>query len=152
MVGEPTVNASLNAVSAGLLIAGYRCIRKRRILAHQRCMLSAFAVSTCFLVSYLTYHFHPGVGSVRFSEPAWARPFYLAVLIPHVILAIPVVPAALIVVYFAWRRSFRRHAAVARVALPIWLYVSISGVLVYLLLYVFFPQHHAVVPLGAGSG
>ena len=137
----PNVNAVLNAVSAGFLVTGYRFIRRREVHAHRFCMLSAFVVSVLFLASYLTYHFYPGVGTVRFVEPTWARPIYLAILVPHVILAVPVMPLALLALYQAWRSHFTRHRRLARVALPIWLYVSVTGVLVYIMLYILFPQH-----------
>ena len=137
----PNVNAALNAISAGLLVTGYRFIRRREILAHKRCMVAAFVTSMLFLVSYLTYHFYPGIGTVRFVDPAWARPIYLAILVPHILLAVPVVPLAVFVLYKALRKNFTTHRRVARIALPIWLYVSVTGVLVYVMLYILFPQH-----------
>lgn len=137
----PNVNAALNAISGGLLVVGYRSIRRREIDRHRRCMTAALIASVLFLASYLTYHFYPGVGSVRFVDPAWMRPIYLVILVPHVILAVPVVPLALITLYQARRSNFARHRKIARITLPIWLYVSVTGVMVYLMLYVLFPQH-----------
>ncbi|GIX05952.1 MAG: hypothetical protein KatS3mg115_0355 [Candidatus Poribacteria bacterium] len=136
----PHLNASLNGLSALFLLGGYRAVRQKRLLQHRRRMLLAFLASTLFLISYLTYHFYPGVGTVRFLEPAWMRPFYLAVLIPHVILAVPVVPLALLALFFAFRGRYDRHRQVTRFLWPVWVFVSISGVLVYLMLYILFPQ------------
>ena len=103
-------------------------------------MIGALAFSALFLASYLTYHLHPAVGTVRFVDPAWLRPYYLAILATHVVLATPVVPMALVVLYLALRGRWAAHRRVARIALPVWLYVSVTGVLVYFLLYVAFPQ------------
>ncbi|MDA1190912.1 MAG: DUF420 domain-containing protein [Candidatus Poribacteria bacterium] len=136
----PNVNATLNAISAALLITGYLLIRRRKIPQHRAAMIGAFVASSLFLATYLTYHFYPGVGSVRFVEPSWARPIYLVVLIPHVLLAVTVVPLALITLSLAWRGNFKTHRRFARIALPVWLYVSVTGVIVYLMLYVIFPQ------------
>jgi uncharacterized membrane protein YozB (DUF420 family) len=136
----PHLNASLNAVSAVFLLRGYRFIRLRQKARHRVAMLSALVASVLFLASYLTYHLSPGVGTVRFVEPTWARPVYLVILVPHVILAGAVLPMALVTVGLALRGRFPRHRRVARVTLPVWLYVSVTGVLVYLMLYVVFPQ------------
>jgi len=129
----PFVNACLNAISAGLLSAGWLCIRRRRIVAHVACMLGALAVSTLFLLSYVTYHYH--AGSRPYTGQGWIRPVYFTLLITHVVLAAAIVPLALTTVYRAWRGTFARHVRIARVTLPLWLYVSITGVLVYWLLY-----------------
>lgn len=134
----PLLNACLNTVSAGLLAAGWFFIRRRRIVAHVACMLSAFMVSTLFLLSYVTYHYY--VGSRPFTGQGWIRPVYFTVLVTHIVLAAAIVPLALTTIYRGWRASvdgggFARHVAIARWTLPLWLYVSITGVLVYWLLY-----------------
>jgi uncharacterized membrane protein YozB (DUF420 family) len=129
----PAVNATLNAIAGTLLVCGYVMIRRGRIQAHRRFMLSAFATSALFLVSYLIYHANvgsrpfPGKGSVRFV--------YFSILITHVILAAAILPLALITLTHALRDRFERHVPIARWTLPIWLYVSVTGVVVYLLLY-----------------
>jgi len=133
-VGDlPALNASLNAASAILLGSGYICIRRRRVGAHRACMLLALLTSTLFLVSYLTYHYH--AGSVPYRGTGWSRPFYFALLISHTILAATVVPLALVTVTRALRKRFDRHVRIARLTLPIWIYVSVTGVVIYLMLY-----------------
>ncbi|MGH7704037.1 MAG: DUF420 domain-containing protein [Gemmatimonadales bacterium] len=129
----PEINASLNGTAAVLLGTGYVLIRRRRIAAHRTCMIGAFAASSLFLITYLIHHAR--VGSVPFRGAAWLRPVYLALLVPHIVLAAFVVPLALTTIYRAWRGRFDSHRRLARVTLPIWLYVSVSGVLVYVLLY-----------------
>jgi len=129
----PTLNAVLNALSALLLAVGWRLIRARRIVAHRRTMWSALAVSSAFLVSYLVYHFQ--VGSVRFQGAGAIRVLYFAILISHTLLAAAVPPLALITLSRALGRRFDRHRAIARWTLPIWLYVSVTGVAVYWMLY-----------------
>ncbi len=129
----PLVNACLNATSAALLTAGYVCIRRRRVTAHRACMLSALAVSTLFLVSYVTYH--SLTGSRPFGGQGWIRLVYFPMLISHIVLAAVIVPLALATVYRALRRDFARHVRIARWTLPLWLYVSVTGVLVYWMLY-----------------
>ncbi len=129
----PTLNAALNGASACLLSLGFLCIRRKRVAAHRACMLSAFATSSIFLVSYLTYHYH--VGSVAFRGQGWIRPAYFAILISHTVLAAATVPLALITLVRALRGRFDRHARIARWTLPVWLYVSVTGVLVYWMLY-----------------
>jgi len=129
----PALNASLNAASAVLLSFGYVCIRRRRIAAHRVCMLLALLTSALFLASYLTYHYH--AGSMPFRGTGWTRPAYFALLISHTILAAAVVPLALVTVTRAARRRFDRHVAIARYTLPIWMYVSITGVVIYVALY-----------------
>lgn len=133
----PALNACLNAASAVLLALGYRFIRRGRVEAHRACMLAAFAVSTLFLVSYLTYHFQ--VGSVSFGGQGWARPVYYAILISHTVLAAAIVPLALVTLRRAWKGRFGAHRRIARWTLPVWLYVSATGVVVYLMLYHLFP-------------
>jgi len=129
----PALNASLNATSAVLLCSGYVCIRLRRIAAHRACMLLALLSSAVFLASYLTYHAH--VGSVPYRGSGWTRPLYFTILISHTILAASVVPLALVTVARAARRRFDRHVAIARWTLPIWIYVSLTGVVIYCMLY-----------------
>jgi len=129
----PALNASLNAASAVLLSFGYVCIRRRRIAAHRVCMLLALLTSALFLASYLTYHYH--AGSIPFRGTGWTRPAYFALLISHTILAAAVVPLALVTVTRAARRRFDRHVAIARYTLPIWMYVSVTGVVIYVVLY-----------------
>jgi uncharacterized membrane protein YozB (DUF420 family) len=129
----PALNASLNAASAVLLSFGYVCIRRRRIAAHRVCMLLALLTSALFLASYLTYHYH--AGSIPFRGTGWTRPAYFTLLISHTILAAAVVPLALVTVTRAARRRFDRHVAIARYTLPIWMYVSVTGVIIYVALY-----------------
>ena len=129
----PAVNATLNAVSAVLLVIGYVLIRSGRVAQHRRCMIAAFAASTLFLVCYLTYHAQ--VGSVRFTRQGFVRPLYFTILITHVTLAALVLPMAIVTLSRALRERFDRHRAIARWTLPVWLYVSVTGVLVYVLLY-----------------
>lgn len=129
----PAVNAALNASSAILLIAGYLLIRARRVTAHKICMGSAFAVSTLFLISYLVYHYH--AGSVPYRGTGWIRPVYFTILISHIILAAVILPLALLTLYRALRAQYDRHVRIARWTLPIWLYVSVTGVAIYWMLY-----------------
>lgn len=133
----PAVNAALNAISAALLTAGYLFIRRRRIGPHRACMVAAFATSALFLASYLTLHFH--VGSTHFTATGWVRPVYFVILVSHVVLAAAVVPLATATLWRAWRERFQDHARLARWTLPIWLYVSVTGVLIYLMLYHLYP-------------
>ena len=133
----PHVNACLNSTSAVLLIAGYRFIRKLQVDAHRKCQVAAFITSTLFLISYLTYHYYHG--DTRFLGQGIVRPFYFTVLISHVILAIVIIPLILITLYRAARGDFIRHKRIARWTLPLWLYVSVTGVIVYLMLYHFYP-------------
>lgn len=130
----PRLNASLNAASTLLLVVGFVLIRAKKVAAHRACMIAAFCSSTLFLASYVYYHAH--VGSVRFPGVGPVRTVYFAVLIPHVALAFTVVPLALTTLWRAARGDFARHRRIARVTLPIWLYVSVTGVIVYWMLYV----------------
>jgi putative membrane protein len=132
----PRLNAILNGASALLLFTGYLFIRRGKALQHKTCMLSAFACSACFLVSYLYFHFHAGL--VRFSGQGPVRSVYFTILISHTILAAVIVPLVLITLTFALRSRFVRHKAIARWTLPLWLYVSITGVIVYWLLFVLY--------------
>jgi len=129
----PRLNAGLNGASAILLSAAYLFIRRRQVRRHRWCMLSAFGLSALFLVSYVIYH--ATAGSTRFAGPDWLRPIYFTILISHVVLAALVLPLALTTLYRAWRGRFVQHRRIARWTLPIWLYVSVSGVAVYLMLY-----------------
>jgi uncharacterized membrane protein YozB (DUF420 family) len=129
----PTVNAALNTASAVLLVIGYAFIRSRRITAHKVCMGSAFLASCLFLISYLTYHYH--VGSRPFTGHGPIRWVYFSILVSHTVLAAAIVPLAVLTVYRALRGRFDRHVRIARWTLPLWLYVSVTGVIVYLMLY-----------------
>ena len=129
----PTVNATLNAIAAVLLICGFVMIKRGRIQMHRRFMLSAFATSALFLVSYVVYH--ANVGSKPFEGQGAIRLVYFAILITHVVLAAIILPMALITLTHALRERFERHVPIARWTLPIWLYVSVTGVIVYVMLY-----------------
>ena len=129
----PAVNATLNALSGILLLTGYIMIRTRRIQQHRRCMIAAFSTSSVFLVCYVVYHAR--VGSVSFTRQGFVRPLYFTVLITHVTLAAAVLPLALITLSRGLKGRFPQHIRIARWTFPIWLYVSITGVLVYVLLY-----------------
>jgi len=134
----PAVNASLNSLSTLLLLAGWWFIKHERKAQHIACMVSALAVSAAFLTCYLIYHYH--VGSVKFTAQGLVRPVYFFILITHVILAVVIVPLVALTVVPALRARFDRHRKWARVTLPLWLYVSVTGVIVYLMLYVWFPS------------
>jgi len=129
----PAVNATLNAISGILLFTGYLLIRKRRIEQHRRCMIAAFAASSLFLICYVIYHAQ--VGSVRFTREGFVRPLYFSILITHVTLAVVVLPLAILTLSRGLQAKYPKHRAIARWTLPIWLYVSVTGVLVYVLLY-----------------
>jgi putative membrane protein len=129
----PTLNAALNTLSAVFLCAGYFYIRNKNRDAHRRCMVAALACSTLFLISYLTYHFQ--VGSVGFKGQGWIRPVYFSILITHTVLAAATVPLALVTLIRALRERFDAHRRIARWTFPIWLYVSVTGVVIYLMLY-----------------
>jgi putative membrane protein len=129
----PAVNACLNSLSAAFLVLGYRYIRRGRVINHRACMLSAFACSTVFLISYLYYHFHAGI--LRFQGQGWIRPVYFTILTTHTILAVTILPLALITLSRALTNQFDKHRRIARWTFPLWLYVSVTGVIVYFLLY-----------------
>ena len=131
----PTVNALLNLTAAILLVWGYTLIRRKRVQTHRRVMLAAFAVSTTFLICYLIYHFQ--VGSVRYRKTGALRAIYLSILTTHTVLAAAVPPLAVITLSRALGARFDKHRRIARWTLPIWLYVSVTGVVVYLMLYRF---------------
>jgi len=128
----------LNGTSALLLISGYRFIRARNIAAHRACQIAALCISILFLASYLTYHYHHG--ATRFQGAGIVRTIYFTVLLSHTILAIVIVPLVVLTFYRAFRNDFSRHRRIARVTLPLWLYVSITGVIVYLMLYQIYPS------------
>ncbi len=128
-----TVNATLNAIAAVFLAAGFYFIRQRRIRAHRFCMLTAFGVSVVFLICYIAYHYE--VGDVRFAGHGAIRPVYFSILISHIILAAVTVPLAVFTLSFALRARFAAHRQIARWAWPVWIYVSITGVIVYLMVY-----------------
>jgi uncharacterized membrane protein YozB (DUF420 family) len=129
----PAINATLNGISGVLLIAGYLLMRARRIELHRRVMTAAFATSSLFLICYLVYH--ANVGSVRFARPGFVRTLYFTILITHVTLAAAVLPLAIITLSRGLNARYPQHRRIARWTFPIWLYVSVTGVLVYVLLY-----------------
>ncbi len=129
----PTVNACLNLASAACLTGGYLSIRKGRRESHKRFMLAAFSCSMVFLASYLAYHFR--VGSVRFEGQGPMRAIYLGILLSHIVLAMGTAPLAVATLTFGLRGQFDRHRRIARFAFPVWIYVSLTGVVVYLMLY-----------------
>ncbi len=134
----PMLNASLNGLSAIFLSAGYFFIKRQKKIAHRNCMLAAFTTSTIFLASYLYYHFH--TGRTVFKNPEWFRPIYLAILLTHTILAVAIVPLILISLNRALKQRFELHKKIARWTWPLWMYVSVTGVVIYLILYQIFPQ------------
>ena len=140
----PPINACLNALSAAFLGAGYYFIRRGNRAAHRNCMVAAFAASTLFLACYLAYHgyllHYLHRGPTVFRDPAWFRPIYLGILLTHTVLALVIVPLALTTLSRALRQRFDRHKKIARWTWPLWMYVSVTGVLIYLLLYQIFPQ------------
>jgi uncharacterized membrane protein YozB (DUF420 family) len=129
----PAVNASLNALSGLLLLSGYIFIRNGQVAAHRRCMIAAFSTSSLFLLCYVIYHAQ--VGSVRFVRHGFVRPLYYAILITHVTLAAVVLPFAIVTLSRGLKAKYAKHRMVARWTWPIWMYVSVTGVLVYVLLY-----------------
>ena len=129
----PHVNAFLNAASTVLLVWGYTAIRRGNAVLHERLMKRAFVSSSLFLASYLTYHIQ--AGRKTFPGEGWLRTAYLGILLSHTVLAVVTVPLVLTTLYFALRGRFDRHRRIARVTLPIWLYVSVTGVVVYWMLY-----------------
>jgi putative membrane protein len=133
VLSHPALNAALNGTSAILLLSGYSFIRHRKVTAHRACMVAAFLTSTTFLISYVIYHVR--VGSVPFQGHGWIRPVYFFILFTHVVLAASILPLALVTLSRALREQFDRHKRIARWTLPIWLYVSVTGVVIYFLLY-----------------
>jgi uncharacterized membrane protein YozB (DUF420 family) len=134
----PHFNAFLNFTSFILLLSGYFFIRRKNVIAHRNCQIAALSVSILFLVSYLTYHFNHG--TTRFQGQGMARPIYFTILMTHTVLAAVIVPFVIVTVLRAKRGNFLRHKAIARWTLPMWLYVSVTGVLVYLMLYHLYPS------------
>ena len=128
-----TVNAGLNATAAVLIGAGFYFIKRKNIRAHKVCMAAAMAVSAVFLTSYLIYHYN--VGSVRFTKQGWIRNVYFPLLLTHTVLAAVVLPMVLRTVFLATKGRFQNHVRIARWTFPIWMYVSITGVIVYVMLY-----------------
>lgn len=135
----PALNAGLNFTSAVLLSFGYMHIRNQQKIAHRNCMICALCTSTLFLISYIYYHTH--VPPTHFTDPEWFRPIYLTILITHTILAAAIVPMVFVTLSRALKARFDRHKAIARWTLPIWMYVSVTGVVIYFILYRIFPQH-----------
>ena len=131
----PALNAILNSVSAILLVTGYIFIRQKKINAHRAVMISAFVTSTLFLTSYLIYHFSKELGPTRFRGEGIVRPVYFFILITHTTLAITIVPMVFVTFSRALKKRFPLHRKIARWTLPLWLYVSVTGVIVYLMLY-----------------
>jgi uncharacterized membrane protein YozB (DUF420 family) len=129
----PAINAVLNGTSAILLVAGHRLIKRGRMAAHRAVMLTALTTSALFLISYLYYHYH--VGSVHFRGQGWSRPVYFTILTSHTILAAVIVPLIIITLTRALRERFDRHRMIARWTFPLWMYVSVTGVIVYFMLY-----------------
>lgn len=128
-----TVNAALNATSAILIAGGVYFIKRKNIAAHKACMIAALATSTLFLTSYLIYHYN--VGSVRFTKSGWIRDVYFPLLISHTVLAAVVLPLVLRTAFLAFKGRFSTHMRIAKWAFPTWMYVSVTGVVVYLMLY-----------------
>jgi uncharacterized membrane protein YozB (DUF420 family) len=133
----PALNATLNSTSAVLLTAGYFFIRRRQISAHRACMIGACTASLLFFISYLFYHYHHG--STPFQGEGWVRPLYFVILITHTTLAAVMAPLVVVTLRRALRLNFAGHSRLARWTFPLWLYVSVTGVIVYLMLYQFYP-------------
>jgi putative membrane protein len=136
----PVVNATLNGLSAVFLTVGYVFIRRKNQTAHRNCMIAAFCTSVLFLACYLTYHFTVKA-MTRFHDPEWFRPIYLGILLTHTVLAVVIVPLVLMTLSRALKGRFEAHRRIARWTWPLWMYVSVTGVIIYLLLYQIFPQN-----------
>jgi uncharacterized membrane protein YozB (DUF420 family) len=136
----PTLNAILNATSGVLISVGFVMIRLKRINAHRACMLGAITCSVLFLISYVTYHVVFARGVTRFTGTGMVRTLYFTILISHTILAVIIVPFVIVTVRRAFRKDFARHRKVARWTFPMWLYVSVTGVIVYFMLYQWYPS------------
>ena len=141
----PIVNACLNALATVFLMLGFVYIKKGNKTAHRNCMVSAFVTSAVFLTCYLIYHFSTEVVT-KFVEPQWFRPIYFVLLFTHVVLAVVILPLIFITLSRALKERFDQHRKIARWTWPLWMYVSITGVLIYLLLYQIFPQPKPVQP------
>jgi uncharacterized membrane protein YozB (DUF420 family) len=133
VLSHPALNAALNATAGVLLLTGHSFIKRGKMPAHRACMIAAFFTSTAFLISYVIYHAR--VGSVPFQGQGWIRPVYFIILFTHILLAAAIVPLALVTLTRALREQFDRHRRIARWTYPIWLYVSVTGVVIYFLLY-----------------
>jgi putative membrane protein len=133
MFSQAALNATLNGTSAVLLAAGYTAIRRGKKETHKKLMISAFVISCAFLVSYVIYHYR--VGDVAFRGQGWIRPVYFSILISHIVLAVVIVPLILITLRRAWLEKFDRHKIIARWTLPLWFYVSVTGVVIYWMVY-----------------
>jgi len=133
----PPIDATLNGLTAVLLAVGRALVKRGAVLKHRLTMITAFVTSCAFLGCYLYYHWH--VGSVRFRGQGWSRPVYFSILISHTVLALVAVPMILTTLILGLRRNFRRHRGIARWTYPVWMYVSVTGVIVYLMLYKLFP-------------
>jgi uncharacterized membrane protein YozB (DUF420 family) len=135
----PVLNATLNGTSAVLIMTGRALIGRKQVRLHRACMIAAVATSSLFLISYLYYHWH--VGSVHFPGQGWVRPVYFTILISHTLLAAAVVPLVLFSLSYGLRSRFDRHRRISRWTFPVWLYVSITGVVVYIMLYQIYGAH-----------
>src|ERR1700689_5541629 len=133
MFSQAALNATLNGTSAVLLTCGYLAIRARKIAVHKAFMIAAFLTSTAFLISYLAYHYR--VGHVVFQGQGWVRPVYFTLLLTHTVMAAVIVPMIIVTLRRAWMEKFDKHRIIARWTLPLWLYVSVTGVIVYLMVY-----------------
>lgn len=140
----PAVNACLNSISAIFLGFGFYFIKRDLKVAHRNCMIGALISSTFFLTSYVIYHLN--AGRTTFSDPSWFRPIYLIILLTHTVLAVVIVPMVLMTVLRARNQQWTRHKAIARWTWPLWMYVSVTGVVIYLLLYQIFPQKSSPAP------
>ncbi len=140
----PVVNALLNTCSAVLLSIGFIAIKRDNKVLHKKCMVSALLTSCLFLTSYLYYHFGMqqlyGAAHTKFVDPSWFRPYYLVFLATHLIMSISIVPMVIITVYHAVQKNWEKHKRMARITFPCWMYVSVTGVMIYLILYQIFPQ------------
>ncbi len=136
----PTLNAMLNATSGILLVTGYVMIRRKKVAAHRACMIGAVTASILFLISYVLYHVVFARGVTRFQGAGLARAIYFTILLSHTILAVTIVPFVIITLKRALGRDFARHRKIARWTFPMWAYVSVTGVLVYFMLYHWFPS------------
>jgi len=139
MFSQAALNASLNGLSAVLLAGGYAAIRNGKRDVHKAFMIAAFVVSSVFLASYLIYHYR--VGPVVFQGQGWIRPVYFVLLGTHMVLAVVIVPMILITLRRAWREQFDKHRLIARWTLPLWFYVSVTGVIVYFMVYQIYASH-----------
>lgn len=137
MISHAAFNATLNGISAVLLTCGYVAIRARKIAVHKAFMVAAFFTSTVFLISYLAYHYR--VGHVAFQGQGWIRPVYFTLLLTHTVLAAAIVPMIIVTLRRAWLEKFDKHRLIARWTLPLWMYVSVTGVIVYLMVYQIYP-------------